>query len=542
MEKLKRSPSKRPYLYLLLIAVIFILGFALGIFALDTFRSSQNATGEATFANAQANQSCAPTSRVYAEPTAIAVDDVYMQSTNVVGRQSTGSSSLSSNAPAATSVALMNVSTTATPLAQQVYATPSPSANLATGGNSNNTAYIAPTINGPATYTPMPMGTQPVAMLTMGISTANPQGQGGGGNVSSPVELDTELRNPLSAGEIDDNAEWDVYLTYRENFHASPAYASPVDDVDVSERQLIRVVNGEFQPILGAYVEILNTNGAVIHSSCTYATGYTLFFPTLYEDAKGLTSFRARVSKDEASVEIDFELSDEAFVLELNVEQENPKLDLLFLIDASGSMDDEIAQLTNNILYISEQIDALPDEVDVRYALVSYKDGNYPTQVWDFTSDVNLFQRQLASLYTAGGDGETLNDGLDRTVNQVHWRGDDTAKLVFLVGDEPPGIYANHPSYAISMMQAGSFGIKVHPIASSGLDVQGEYIFRQIAQATMGSFIFLSYDNGATAVQETGSVEGSTGNEAFGEYTVESLDEIVLELIQDELAAGHSEQ
>jgi hypothetical protein len=42
MEKLKRSPSKRPYVYLLLIALIFILGFALGIFALDNFRSSQN--------------------------------------------------------------------------------------------------------------------------------------------------------------------------------------------------------------------------------------------------------------------------------------------------------------------------------------------------------------------------------------------------------------------------------------------------------------------------------------------------------------------
>lgn len=397
--------------------------------------------------------------------------------------------------------------------------------SVVTMNNSSNQNQAIPTMTAPATYTPMPMGTLP---------PPNQQNQANIVGTPAPYQQPvTELQNAINAGEIDDNVEWDVYMTYRDNFHDLPANTSPVDNVDVSQRQLIYVNNSEGQPILGSTVEILTMDGQILHTACTYATGYTMFFPKLHESQE---VYQVRVSKGDATTEAELNLSEAEWTLTLDVEQESANLDILFLIDATGSMDDEIAQLTNNILYISEQIRALPDEIDVRYGLVSYKDGNYHTQVWDFTPNVQQFQSQLAQLYTAGGAGETLNDGLDKAVHAVQWRGDDTVKLVFLVGDEPPGVYEQHPSYAKTMLLAGQAGIKVHPIASSGLDVQGEYIFRQIAQATMGNFIFLTYGSGQTAVQGTGDVVGSVGEEDFGEYSVEQLHEIVLNLIRDELA------
>ena len=65
---------------------------------------------------------------------------------------------------------------------------------------------------------------------------------------------------------------------------------------------------------------------------------------------------------------------------------------------------------------------------------------------------------------------------------------------MFLIADAPPHLdYEDDYDYAVEMQGAAGRGIKIFPIASSGLDVQGEYIFRQIALHTMGRFIFILY-------------------------------------------------
>ncbi|MCB0093631.1 MAG: VWA domain-containing protein, partial [Caldilineaceae bacterium] len=50
------------------------------------------------------------------------------------------------------------------------------------------------------------------------------------------------------------------------------------------------------------------------------------------------------------------------------------QLDLLFVVDATGSMDDEIAKLKSSMADVADQIDNLPERPDVRYGLVHYRD------------------------------------------------------------------------------------------------------------------------------------------------------------------------
>lgn len=103
-------------------------------------------------------------------------------------------------------------------------------------------------------------------------------------------------------------------------------------------------------------------------------------------------------------------------------------------------------------------------------------------------------------LNTVRADGgghypESLNEGLHQAIHNVEWRAEDAIQLIFLVADAPPHLdYANDYDYAVEMEQAARRGIKILPIASSGLDDQGEYIFRQLAQFTQGRFIFLTYE------------------------------------------------
>ena len=169
---------------------------------------------------------------------------------------------------------------------------------------------------------------------------------------------------------------------------------------------------------------------------------------------------------------------------------------------------------------------------DLEFGMTLYRDrgDDYVTQTTDFTPSVEDFRAKLADvLADGGGDGpEDLNAALAEALEKPSWR-DETLKLVFLIADAPPHLdYQDEPQYTASVSAAAKRGIKIEPIASSGLDDQGEYVFRQLAQLTMGRFTFLTY--GA----DGGSPGDNTRNHV-SEYAVLSLDDLVVRLVQDEL-------
>ena len=80
-----------------------------------------------------------------------------------------------------------------------------------------------------------------------------------------------------------------------------------------------------------------------------------------------------------------------------------------------------------------------------------------------------------------------------------------------LVADALPHLdYAQDEDYAAEMVRARRKGIKIFAVASSGMDQQGEYVFRQLAQQTMGRFLFILYRTGPQ-----GSLETPTGVEQY---------------------------
>lgn len=361
--------------------------------------------------------------------------------------------------------------------------------------------------------------------------------------ISTPVQV-----IPLSAGEIDDNARWDTYLQYRQNYLAQ--YPSSVHDVDVTGRQIIVVTDAQGLPVMGALVQVYNGQ-TLVSESRTYATGQTLFFPNALPESRGVQSYRVVVTK--RGVAVEFSLNPSAgFIWQVTLTDvpASPitQLDVLFLLDATGSMADEIAQLQNNILAIAGQIDALPGNVDVRYGLVSYRDrgDQYITQTTDFVADVGTFQSVLSAVRADGGGDtpESLNEGLHQAVQSVNWRSGDTIRLIFLVADAAPHLdYPQDYDYAQEMVAAAARGIKIHPLASSGLTPDGEFIFRQIAQYTMGHFLFLTYQQGASGAPGDSRPDLSVGTPfnpeqgQQGDYSVEQLDELVMRLITDEINA-----
>jgi hypothetical protein len=366
------------------------------------------------------------------------------------------------------------------------------------------------------------------------ISGAESSGEGALSDavVAGPVGLPLDQNSRLTAGEVDDNVAWDDYLLYLRDYAGAA-----VIEVDVSERHQIWVRDSRENPLLGARVDVL-ANEQLVTTLRIHSDGRVYFFPHAYE-----------LVAEEYTVNVLFNGVTQSFVIPAATSQREwfvthsggeqatfaAKLDVLFLLDATGSMGDEISQLKENIRAISAQIDALPTQPDVRFGLVTYRDRGdaYVTQAFDFTPSVEQFAEILAAVEADGGGDypEDLNEGLSQAIHNVEWRVDGTVSLIFLVADAPPHLdYGQENHYAFEMLGAVQRGVKIYPIASSGLDEQGEYVFRQLAQFTGGRFIFLTY--GAEG-------PGSTGTETdlnVSDYTVSSLDQVVVRSVGEEVA------
>lgn len=91
-------------------------------------------------------------------------------------------------------------------------------------------------------------------------------------------------------------------------------------------------------------------------------------------------------------------------------------VDVLFLLDATGSMGDEIDRLKTSIDSVAAQVAQLQSEPDVRFGMTLYRDlgDQFVTSTFDFTASVTDFREALADVVADGGDDypEALDEGL----------------------------------------------------------------------------------------------------------------------------------
>lgn len=339
----------------------------------------------------------------------------------------------------------------------------------------------------------------------------------------------------VTAGMVDDNADFGEYLAYRSR-HAGLF----VRDRDIGERYLLEVTDAAGRPVHDAEVAVQRAGRAEpVMWARTDTAGRAWLHPRVFLGAAqeadralgvavrkgGLQGQGVLVRGQAAAVQVRL---DGASVVQ------RPRLDLVFLVDATGSMGDEIAKLKASMREMSQQIARLPGAPDVCYGLVAYRDRGdaFITRTHDFTDDLGAFQQMLARVHAAGGGDtpEALNEAFHEVVHGLSWRA-DAARLVVLVADAPPHLDYGGPQYDIDMQAALAKGIKLFAVGASGLDPVGEYVFRQIAQYTAGRFVFLTYREAAYPGSGPGM---QTGHDVRG-YSVQTLDKLIVRLVADEL-------
>jgi Mg-chelatase subunit ChlD len=340
---------------------------------------------------------------------------------------------------------------------------------------------------------------------------------------------------PVTAGMVDDNADFGEYLAYRQR-----AAGLAVRDRDVSERYLLEVTDAAGRPVHDAEVAVQRAGRAEPIAWARTDTGGRVwlhpraFAPYAAHDRslgiavrKGAAQGRALLVRGQANA-LQLRLAGAPLL-------QRPRLDLVFLIDATGSMGDEIAKLKASMRTIAAQIGQLPGQPDICYGLVAYRDKGdaFVTRSHDFTADLGAFQSVLARLQAAGGGDkpEALNEALHEVVHRLSWRS-EAARMVVLVADAAPHLDYRGPQYDIDMQAALAKGIKLFAVGASGLEPEGEFIYRQIAQYTAGRFVFLTYRDAT----DPGSGPGSETVHDVRNYSVQTLDRLIVRLVGDEMA------
>lgn len=345
---------------------------------------------------------------------------------------------------------------------------------------------------------------------------------------SSAMEPAPEQAAGLRAGNVDDNADFAGFLDYLARIQS---LGIPLRSLDPAGRIVVTVTGTSGLPVNGAEV-VVTADGAEVTRLRTTADGTARFHPGFYGATAGEYTFAVgdatatAAPGGEAAIAAGSPGGADGVV----------PLDVLFLLDATGSMGDEIDRLKTSIDSIAARVDALAGQPDVRFAMTLYRDDGdaFVTATHDFTDDVQAFRAALADVLADGGGDypEALDEGLAEALTLPAWRDPaSTVQLVFLVADAPPqvGRQVQQP-YDESIRTAIGRGVKIFPVASSDSDDQAEAVFRQIAQATGARFVFLSYGAGGAA---TG---GSTDIDST-DYEELALDDLVVRLIAEELAA-----
>ena len=341
-----------------------------------------------------------------------------------------------------------------------------------------------------------------------------------------------QVAAPVTAGMVDDNADFNEYLAFRARTQVQHR------ERDVRERYLLDVKDASGHGVPDAEVAVRSANGAAMWAR-TDTAGRAWLHPNAF-DPGNASNYEVTARKNGRNATATLTRGQKSAV-ELRLDGESSsgpaRLDLVFLVDATGSMGDEIEKLRGSLQHIVAEISSLPSRPDLCLGLVAYRDkvDEFLIKSHDLSNDVQGFQGALNRLQADGGGDypEAMNEAFDDTVQNISWRGNGATRLVVLLADAPPHLDYGGPQYDNTMMAALGKGIKVFSVGASGLDKQGEYIQRQIAQYTGGRFVFLTYENAA----RPGAAPGRETSHDVHNYSVDTLDRLIVRLVSQELAA-----
>ena len=329
----------------------------------------------------------------------------------------------------------------------------------------------------------------------------------------------------ITAGEWNDLDNWDFWidLLSKEEYSQMPSYWD-----FYTNNRFSFLIKDNGSPVINANVELIK-GSSVIWSAKTDNFGKVDLWAGLFqkEGSPDLSLFSLRINNVIQSQSLN---AYENGVNEININSNANnlnKVEISFIVDATGSMGDEIQFLKADLENVIDSVKNLNSNLDIFTSAVFYRDkwDSYLIRKSEFTNDISI-TTDFISQQNANGGGdfpEAVDTALNVCVNQLQWSDNARTRIAFLILDAPPHYTADIVENIHNTIEnAAQKGIKIIPITASGIDKETEFLMRFMAISTNGTYVFITDDSGV-------------GNEhlkaSVGEFQVEYLNNLMVRLI-----------
>lgn len=345
-------------------------------------------------------------------------------------------------------------------------------------------------------------------------------------------DFDSQISGLLTAGEWNDLDNWGFWVdllnenNYYEKLNYWRFFPKKLVAVKVIDKNKVGVANVPVLLLNGKKVEF-----ATKTDNAGYAYCWIGLFDKTYSNVK---SNDLMLIVDGNVINGQLKLTTRSsqklnmnIVVDKEARRAKAKADVAFIVDATGSMSDEIKFLKSDLSYIIEQASS-ESNIPLRTAALFYRDEGdaYLTRHDDFNDDVSQTQ-EFVSKQNANGGGdypEAVHSALEASLQDLSWDEGARARIAFLILDAP----AHYEEDIIKSLQNSIYlyaknGIKLIPVAASGVNKDTEFMLRFFDLATGGTYAFLTDDSGIG----NSHIKASVGN-----YKVERLADLMVRLIK----------
>jgi Mg-chelatase subunit ChlD len=181
---------------------------------------------------------------------------------------------------------------------------------------------------------------------------------------------------------------------------------------------------------------------------------------------------------------------------------EPPEVEVVFVLDTTGSMGGLIAAAKEKIWSIANTLASTEVTPMIKMGLVGYRDrgDEYITTSSPLSDDLDSVYTDLME-FSADGGGDTpesVNQALYEAVTNFQWSKDKKAyRVIFLVGDSPPKMnYPDDVKYQKTCNLARELDIVINAIQCGNM-VETQKIWQEIASLGGGEYFRVDQSGGA---------------------------------------------
>jgi len=353
--------------------------------------------------------------------------------------------------------------------------------------------------------------------------------ESGGGAPSNGSGGSNEQPQPqpgmITAGEWNDLDSWSFWngVISDSSYCSMPDYWKFFNNNRVS----VKVLTETGQPLTNAVIELIR-NSTTIFSARTDNFGRAELWVDLFQKSESADySIIAIAVNGKLEKQSSIPYSQGINEIIINAQQPENRIEIAFVVDATGSMGDELNYIKTELVDVIQRVKTNNSQAAIYTSAVFYRDegDDYVTRVSNFSSDISVTNSFINKQSAAGGGDfpEAVHTALEKATNELQWSSNAKTRLMFLILDAPPH-YRNNVIASIhnSIKKAAEKGIKIIPVTASGIDKETEFLMRFMAISTNGTYVFITNHSGI-------------GNEhlepTIGEYQVEYLNDLLVRLI-----------